>query len=216
MDTKGKRIEFRAHKDFHGFEGSIIINFPPFAVLAEENICIEVVPASILEMHNNSQKNKDGIKMATPIVHIDRKNDVAFLNDVTVTLPLLSNPKYVTSEGIHFEPGHFRLSQSKFSPVGVSVTEDASEERQMLHALRVDTNLVSLFRPLAVYLLIEQRSNKEFSFDLRQFESHEEHREFRLDERKSFRMIVDPQQVHDQCVYGTDVTVVLKCKSFVC
>ena len=207
VNKSGKDIEFRAAQKYHGFQGTITINFPPFAVLAEEKIYLEVIPATVVEAYNKSKDMPPNRKIATPILHIDRKNDVSFLNDVKVTLPLISRTSYTFSEGIDFQHSCFSLSQSKFSPVAIALEKD--EEKCILRALRVDTNFSIMFRPLGVYLLIEQNKDQEFKFNLRQFETEEEHREYRMDERKSLRMIVNPQHA-DLWVYGTDVTILIK------
>ena len=141
----------------------------------------------------------------TTILHIDRENDAPFLRNVEISLPIFNRflrEKIKYCDNILVENGRAHLRESKFSPKAVCY----DKFERVLRALRVDTHFSLTFQKLGVHLLIEQLPQKEFLFDLRPFHDEEEHRLYRMDEKKTFRMIVDPQ-LTDASIYGSLVFI---------
>ena len=214
LDVHGLCVEFRSVESFKQFRGIITVTFPPFCVLAEEKIFLEIIPESLVRAYNTvtEKKNSGNPLIATPILHIDRENDSPFLREVKISLPILpsfASKNLKTTDETSIINGQFHLSESKFSPTGGAFFDG------ILRALRVDTHFSLTFRELGVYLLVEQFPQKKFLFDLRRFRDEEEHRLFRMDEKKSFRMIVNPERIDDSVV-GSSVLITIQSMPIIC
>ena len=211
INKRGKTIEFRAVNNYNGFRGKIEASFPPFSVLGEEKVFLEIVPEPLVRAWNEASKklNSRVPAIITPILHIDRENDFPFLRDVEISLPIFprvlrENCKML--DNISVQNGRAHLRESKFSPKAVCY----DEIQGILRALRIDTHFRLAFKKLGVYLLVEQFPQNKFLFDLRPFRDEEEHRLFRMDEKKTFRMIVNPQLVDDESVYLSEVSITIQ------
>ena len=209
LGPEGKTISFIDNREDGAFVGTISVDFPPYSVLAEEKVVLEIVPESIVEAYNQklAERREDKnsgepeIKLITPVVHIDRENDAPFLNTVKVTLPALSS---ITDSFHDFEIGaptkmsvdidSLKVSATKFSPVAVtSVT--AQDVKRILRPLKLDQFTSYSFDELGIYLLSEQFENGRFRMDLRKFSDWQEHRRFRMDESKKLILVTSPQKV---------------------
>ena len=118
--------------------------------------------------------------------------------------------KTKTDHEISRANGLMNISESKFSPVGGSFTERGPLEGT-LRALRVDTHFSLTFKEAGIYALIKQLGQRQILFDLRRFRDEEEHRLYRMDETKWFRMVVNPLLV-DETVVGSSVFVIVQGK----
>ena len=98
--------------------------------------------------------------------------------------------------------GRAHWRESKISPKAVCYDD-------IQGILRALTHFSLAFRTLGVYLLVEQFPRKEFLFDLRPFRDEEEHRLYRMDEKKTFTMIVNPQLI-DESVYRSGVSIIVQ------
>ena len=219
MDHNGYLIEFKADDGYTGFTGSIAVNFPPYCILGNEKVSVEVIPAQHLKPYNDLLHENGAYdpktSLITPIIHIDRQNDVPFLQEIEIFLPIFS--KYVLkelnlSEELSFETGKKErvvLKQSKFSPTGVCY----DSVQDIVKSFRVDNQFQFSFRDKGVYFLFEQLEGNNAIFDIRQFTDEEEHRVFRMDESKYFRMIINPQYVKDSD-YDTIILLEIEGKFF--
>ena len=214
INRPGLLLEFFCTESFKGFEGTIRINFPPFSVLGEEKISVEIFAEDVIVAYNERSR-KHNIKapeIICPIVNIDRETDTAFLRNVEISLPVLARTCYSSKlesfscpdKSIWISKRAIHLFESKFSPKSACV-----EKGNMLKALRVDMHYSLVFRELGVYFLCQQLPNLEFVFDLRRFTDEEEHRSYRMDETKSLRMIVNPQ-IADAAFAGSAVTAIFE------
>ena len=208
IDNPGKKIEFWAMDTYDGFRGKIEVTFPPFSVLGEEKVYLEIIPEHLVGLLNErSGKLTSSVPVIiTPILHIDRENYAPFLRDVEISLPIFNRflgEKIKYCDNILVENGRVHFRESKFTPKAVCY----DQFERVLRALRIDTHLSLSFRKLGVYLLVEQFPQNKFLFDLRPFRDEEEHRLYRMDETKTFRMIVNPQQtdasINDSSVFIT-------------
>ena len=94
VDKRGKTVIFKATEEYNGLNGHIVVKFPPYCVLGEEKVFLEVIPEDIINSYNkNSGKNSQFEKLIFPVLHLDRQNGAPFLRKVAVTLPLLSAAK---------------------------------------------------------------------------------------------------------------------------
>ena len=58
VDERGKTIIMKAAKSYNGFNDKITVKFPPYCVLGEEKIFLEVLPEDIVNSYN--EKNSSG------------------------------------------------------------------------------------------------------------------------------------------------------------
>ena len=214
VDKRGKTVIFKATEAYNGLNGDIIVEFPPYCVLGEEKIFLEVLPEDIINSYNEkSSENTQLEKLITPVLHLDRQNGAPFLRNVTVTLPILSAAKnWIVGD---FQcPKHIKYSENdsavtletcKFSPCGVQITV-----QKVMKALGLDDVFCLTYTESGIYLLMEQfrrGTTTEFKFDLRKFRSLQEHQKYRMDETKSLCMLLNPEKVlksdHNRKIYVT-------------
>ena len=215
INSQGLLLEFICTEPFKGFEGTIRITFPPFCVLGEEKISVEIFGEDVVVAYNERSKehNPKAPKIICPIVNIDRENDTAFLRNVEISLPVLTkacDPSKLESfpcpdKNIWISNGAVNLFESKFSPKSAGLTDE-----NILKAIGVDMHFSLVFRELGVYFLCQQLPNKEFVFDLRRFADEEEHRRYRMDETKSLKMIINPQRPENRRCADSVVTASLQ------
>ena len=194
IDEGGKTIVFAAESESAGFEGEIYLNFPPYAVLAKETIFLEIIPERFISQYNTQCDRQKSL--LTPILHIDRKIDAPFLRGIDIRLPLISGSYVLKSQlvdGVQFSGDRFSFEQTKFSPIGICY----DEVEKIVGKFRQYSHFSQSFIERAVYLLVEQHSGHIFQIDMRKFEDDEEHRLYRCDEKRFFRMIVNPEGVDD-------------------
>ena len=207
IDKAGKTIEFVAESESAGFEGHIYLHFPPYAVLGKETIFLEIIPETLISQYNslcNRQKT-----ILTPILHIDRKIDAPFLRGIDICLPLISgksieeSPKLV--DGVRFGGDRFSFEQTKFSPTGVCY----DKVEKIVEKFQEYSHFSQCFMNHAVYMLFEQFKGQNFQIDVRKFKDDEEHRSYRCDEKRFFRMIVNPEVV-DENVIDTKIEATIQ------
>ena len=204
LSQEGKTIIFTDKRIKPAFKSAISVHFPPCSVLAEEKICLEIIPESIVKAYNEkiskekTKENKNAAKarLITPILHIDRENDAPFLRTVNVVLPLLGDVTYKSGETKIAVPGKLTVTEGtvkvaaiKFSPVAVA------EVNKILRPLKLDKDFNYSFDELGVYLLSEQLENHHFRMDLRKFSDWQEHRRFRMDESKWLILVISPRRI---------------------
>ena len=209
VNINGKTIVFRAMNGFDGFSDRIKINIPPFSVLGNETICLEIIPEYIVNNYNRMRTNRIII---TPILHVDRKNSAPFLRTVTITLPLTSDSNKWLAPGIKGCPPTMEYSKKMlsvtiktktFSPVA-GVYEPIKE---VLDAMGLDDESAITYEMRGIYLIIDQLTT--FSeFDLRKFKDWREHRKFRMDETKFFWMLFNPPEMKE-CYYRKEIKVTI-------
>lgn len=214
IDNRGLLIVFKCDDSFKCFDGEIGIEFPPLSVLGTEKITLEILPREVVAAYNTVSKkfNPEAPLVITPILNVDRENDTAFLRDVKMSLPVISeicdkmklNILTCPDKNIWIKNGVVHLVESKFSPKSACLYSD-----NILRALRVNMHYSLVFRELGVYLLCEQLPRKEFLFDLRRFYDQDEYRLYRMDETKSLRLILNPQ-LEDDSVRGSIVHAVIQ------
>ena len=205
LNRNGRLIKFTAGDGYTGFTGTIIVYFPPYCVLGSERIFLEVIPRAVVQNYNDFLEEQNYSSFViTPIIHIDRNNDVPFLRDVGIILPVFKDFTRTEKTSLKdvqiLDEDHLILTESKFSPIGASY----DRIKNILKAFRVDTHFSLSFRDSGVYLLFEQLPDRNAVFDIRRFEDEEEHRLYRMDEKKAFRMIVNPQHIKPD-VYNTEL-----------
>ena len=204
LNRLGKKIVFIPGNNYKGFQGEISILFPPYSVLEEEDIYLEIIPEDIITYYNEKVEKKiKSEKVITPVLHVERDNGAPFLSNVVVTLPLISNVsqellslRIKTSNdkialGSSFK--QIRIRTTKFSEAGVKYDELS----KCLDALAMNDDFSLKYTDLGVYFMVEQLPQSKFMFDLRKFRNWQEHRRFRMDPTKFYCLLLNPQRVQE-------------------
>ena len=184
-------------KESAGFDGEIYLNFPPYAVLAKETIFLEIIPERFISQYNTHCDRQKCL--VTPILHIDRKIDAPFLRGIDICLPLISGrylQKPQSVDGVRFSGDRFSFEQTQFSPIGICY----DEVEKVAKKFEEYSHFSERFMERAVYMLFEQFSGQIFQNDMRKFDDDEEHRSYRFDKKRFFRMIVNPDGLDDSVI----------------
>ena len=202
VDKRGKTVIFKATEEYNGINGHIVVKFPPYCVLGEEKVFLEVLPEDIINSYNEKlSKNTQLEKLITPVLHLDRQNGAPFLRTVAVTLPILSAAKnwivgdFQCRKYIQYSENDSEITfeTRRFSPCGVKITEE-----KVMKALGVDDVFSLTYTKFGIYLLVEQFSQgttTEFKFDLGKFRDSQEHQRYRMDETKSLCLLLNLEKV---------------------
>ena len=154
-------------------------------------------------------------RIVTPILHIDRQNGSPFLRQVKVTLPLMNDETLQTDiEQSKLKMGdrvtmgdvnNIQFQQTKFSPVaGVY-----NPVRKLLNAFCFTGDKSLDFETEGVYFIAKQDTAEEVNIDLRLFRTWQEHRRYRMDERATYFLVINPQKVESRDHYS-EVQIRLK------
>ena len=198
IEEGGKTIAVESESA--GFDGEIYLNFPLYAVLAKETMFLEIIPEGFFSQYNTQCDRQK--YLVTPILHINRKIDAPFLCGIDICLPLISGtslPKPQLVDGVRFNGDPFSFEQTKFSPIGICY----DEVEKIVKKFEEYSHFSQSFMERAVYMLFEQFSGQIFQIDMRNFEDDEELWSYRCDEKRFFRMIVNPEGVDDSVIDTT-------------
>ena len=205
LDRRGKSIIFIADEKYTGFNKEISICFPPFSVLGEEMVCLEIIPEEVIENYNEHFRKKS--KVITPVLHVDRQNGAPFLKMVTVVLPLVCGaekwlptdcPISCTRTRYSRNDSTITIQTNKFSPVAASYCEI----KKILRAVGLADEYKLTYEEFGIYLMVEQSIGPDandtlMKFDVRKFRNWEEHQRYRMDTTKTFCLLVNPQIVRE-------------------
>ena len=209
VDINGKTIVFKRKACYTGLKDQLSISFPPFCVLGEEKNHLDIISENIINDYNASEGKNAKNVVTTPVLHVERVNGAPFLRTVEVKLPLVSDAKNWLDRGVENHPCRMDYSATeskvsvrtqKFSFIGAHFCKIT----KVLDAIGFNDDFNKKYTKYGICLIIEQNNNDsnnaentkfKFNFDLRKFKDCEEHQRYRMDETKTFCLLLNPQKV---------------------